>query len=117
MGIISHIGNTVFRMYQKPFSSDWDNRLNEAITHGKVVRAGDHTIEIKHNEILMSIWVSNRWYAFGNLHYINGKFVPEELQFRPRFKTMERLFTLYKRERTKFLNSEYKNLFNNTPAR
>lgn len=112
MGIISHIENTIFGMYQKPFSSDWDNRLNEAITHGEVVRAGEHTIEIKHNGILMSVWVSNRWYAFGHLHYINGKFVPEELQYRPRFKTMERLFALYKRERDEFLNSEYKNLFN-----
>lgn len=117
MGIVSHIGNTVFRMYQKPFSRDWDKRLNEVIEHGKVVRAGEHTIEIQHNGIVMSIWTSNRWYSFGNLHYINGKYVPEELQFRPRFKTMEKLWELYQRERSEFLDSEYKNLFNNTPAR
>lgn len=116
MRIISHIGNTVFGMYQRPFPSDWDKRLSEAIEHGRVLNTTEHTIEIQHNENVMSIWVANRWYAFGHLYYINGRGVPSELEFRPRFKTMERLWDLYIMERHKLLDSEYKNLFNNTTA-
>ncbi|WP_414454355.1 hypothetical protein [Enterobacter roggenkampii] len=115
--IISHIGNTIFGMYQRQFSNDWDVRLDEAITHGEVIKAGEHTIEIMHGNDLLSIWIENRWYAFGHLFYANGKFVERNIQFRPRFKTMKRLWSLYQRERAEFLEGEYKNLFNNTPAR
>ncbi|RKQ38372.1 hypothetical protein [Enterobacter sp. R1(2018)] len=109
--ILKHIGNTIFCMYQKPFSHDWDRRLREAITNGEVVEAGRHTIEIKHGNDLMSIWISNRWYSFGNLFYINGNYVDEELQFRPRFRTMQALWDLYQRERRKHLAGEYEKLF------
>lgn len=115
--ILSHIGNTIFGMYQRQFSSEWDKRLDDAITHGKVIKTSEYTIEIMHGYDLLSIWVENRWYAFGHLYYANGKFVERNIQFRPRFRTMNKLWDLYKKERYAFLDSEYKNLFNNTPAR
>lgn len=115
--IISHIGNTIFGMYQRQYSSDWDLRLDEAITHGKVIKAGECTLEIVQDDDLLSVWIANRWYAFGHLYYANGKFVERNIQFRPRFKTMKRLWALYQKERAEFLNVEYKSLFNNTPAR
>lgn len=113
--ILCHIANTIFGMYQRPFSRDWDSRLDDAITHGEVIRAGEHTLEIIHGDNLLSVWVSNRWYSFGHLWYANGKPVNGDIQFRLRFKTMRRLWDLYQRERCAFLDSEYKNLFKNTP--
>lgn len=114
--VLSHIGNTIFGMYQRPFSDDWDKRLNEAMTHGAVIKAGKCSLEIIHGEDLLSIWVANRWYAFGHLYYSNGKYVETEIQFRPRFKTMQRLWALYQKERCAHLESEYTSLFNDTPA-
>lgn len=41
------------------------------------------------------IWVGNRWYAYGHIYSIGGKFIKRNQEFRPRFRTMRRLHDLH----------------------
>ncbi len=41
------------------------------------------------------IWVDNRWYSYGHIYSIGGKFIKNSQEFRPRFRTMRRLHNLH----------------------
>lgn len=106
-----HLLRTVFGFYQKPFSSEWDSRLNEIIDSGSIVEAGEHTVIYQMGSDVIEVWISNRWYSFAHVYLVNGKFVSKEFQNRPRLNTMIRLWDIYSVERNKFLSQEYDQLF------
>lgn len=110
--LLCHCANTLFGMYQRPYSEAWDKHLNEIMDGYKYVEAGQYTITFEYENDIIEIWTSNRWYAFGHIYYVNGKGVEKEHEFRPRFMTMLRLWDLYSSERNKFLNENYDALFN-----
>ena len=93
--LLCHFANTLFGMYQRPYSEEWDKHLNEIMDGHKSVEAGRHTITFEYQNNIIEIWTSNRWYAFGHIHYVNGKNVEPESEFRPRFMPMLKLWELY----------------------
>ncbi|CAI1628882.1 Uncharacterised protein [Serratia proteamaculans] len=92
---LSHTVNTLFFMYQEPFNHDWDTRLIQLLDEGKVISASRHCVTFSLHGMSYDVWVSNRWYSYGYLYEMDGKYVPKYLQYRPRFHTMRRLNQLH----------------------
>lgn len=109
---IKHIANTVFGMYQEPFSEKWDLELNEIMDTGRVIQTSDCTITYMHKGNAITVWAANKWYSFGHLVRVNGKEVGKKFQSRPRFKTMLKLWSAYSTAHDNFQNAEFKKLFN-----
>lgn len=98
---IGHVFRTVFRLYQMPYSKEWDTVLNElldSLENGKCsAEIKNYCICFKFEKEVYEVWVANRWYAYGNLyakhkdnvHWSND--IPREYQYRPKFSTMIRL--------------------------
>ena len=98
---IGHVFRTILRLYQMPYSKEWDIVLNELLD---TLEKGKASAEM-HNCCLRfsfekeayEVWVDNRWYAYGNL-YAKQKAnvgwssnILREYQYRPKFSTMIRL--------------------------
>ena len=98
---IGHAFRTVFGVYQRPYSKEWDtvlNQLLDAVEQGKCsAEIKNYCICFKFEEEVCEVWVANRWYAYGillakqkaNVHWNND--IPHEYQYRPKFSTMIRL--------------------------
>ena len=88
--MFEHIINTVMRLYQMDYNKQWDLKLNELLDNIKSledVTLENHTVLIGSYEI----WISNKYYSYGYARSIGDRFVPEYLEFRPKFSTMKRL--------------------------
>lgn len=109
---IKHIANTIFGMYQVPYSEEWDRELNDIMDSGRVIETSDCTITYLYKGNAMSIWTANRWYAFGHLERVNDSCVGKKFQKRPKFKTMLKLWNAYSTAHDNFQNAEFKKLFN-----
>ncbi|MFV4845181.1 hypothetical protein ACNJKD_01755 [Edwardsiella tarda] len=92
---IGHAFRTVTCFYQLPFSAEWDRRLNEIIEGGDIVGCDSHTIDFCYCGNVISVWIENRWYAFGEEYRVNGGIVPYSMRFRPTFKAMKKLWNAY----------------------
>lgn len=98
---IGHALRTVFRVYQMPYSKEWDTVLNElldTLENGKCsAEIKNYCICFKFEKEMYEVWVANRWYAYGNLcaeQKANARSsfdIPREYQYRPKFSTMIRL--------------------------
>lgn len=98
---IGHALRTMLRLYQIPYSKEWDTILNElldALEKGKAsAEIRNHCLRFSFEKEVYEVWVANRWYAYGNLyakqkanvHWSND--IPREYQCRPKFSTMIRL--------------------------
>lgn len=98
---LGHSFRTVFRLYQIPYSKEWDTVLNElldALEKGKAsAEIRSYCLRFSFEKEVYEVWVANRWYAYGNL-YAKQKAnvswsndIPREYQYRPKFSTMIRL--------------------------
>lgn len=92
---IGHAFRTITGFYLKPFSEEWDLKLNDIIDRGDIIECSEYTIDFIYRDAVISVWIENKWYSFGYENSINGGRVPVEMQFRPRFKTMKRLWEVY----------------------
>lgn len=110
--LIKHIANTAFRMYQEPFSEEWDLELNEIMDSGRIIETSDCTITYMYKGNKMSIWTANKWYSFAHLVRVNDREVGRKFQRRPRFKTMQKLWSAYSTAHDNFQDAEFKKLFN-----
>ncbi|MBA8034187.1 hypothetical protein HV096_19275 [Citrobacter freundii] len=108
---VEHFANLIFGMYQHTFSEWWDSRLNNLLDKGEVIEAGMYTLRIKYKGDGIEIWCSNKWYSFGNEYRVNNRTVDNERQYRPRFKTMVKLWNIYQSEREKHLDEDYLSMF------
>lgn len=108
---LKHCANFLFGMYQQPFSEAWDSMLNELLDFGQVVEAGRHTITISYQGNKVDIWCQNKWYSFGHIYRVNETWVDDEKQYRPRIKTMVKLWSMYRTERERRLDSDFAKLF------
>ena len=88
---MGHVIRTVLKFYQEPFSKEWDSQLNMLIVFGTVVNFDCYTVTFEYNENHYEVWRANKYYSYGYLQRHNRSFVPDTLQFRPKFKTMLRL--------------------------
>ena len=98
---IGHAFRTVFGVYQRPYSKEWDTVLNElldALEKGKIsAEIHNHCLRFSFEKGVYEVWVANRWYAYGNLyakqdgnaHWSND--IHAEYHYRPKFSTMIRL--------------------------
>nr|EGP3877108.1 hypothetical protein [Salmonella enterica subsp. enterica serovar Durban] len=107
MDYLCHIGNTLFCAYQMPFSQEWDDKLNELLDEGILLFADECTATFSIGEHTVEIWIANRWYAFGEIHRLDGKYKPRFTGYRPRFRTMRRLHAAVKDHTAK----EFKSCF------
>lgn len=113
---LCHFANTLFRMHQQPFSEEWDARLNELLDRGEIVECREHILTIKYLGNEIDIWCSNKWYSFGYEWRVNGCYVDSNRRYRPRIKTMVKLWNVYQTERNIALDSEYQSLFKDDVA-
>ena len=98
---IGHAFRTVFGVYQRQYSKEWDtvlNQLLDALEQGKCsAEIKNYCICFKFEKEIYEVWVANRWYAYGNLYAeqkanVRLRFVIlREYQYRPKFSTMIRL--------------------------
>ena len=98
---IGHAFRTVFGVYQRPYSKEWDTVLNElldSLENGKAsAEIRNHCLRFSFEKEVYEVWVANRWYAYGNLYAkqkVNVDWsndIPREYQYRPKFSTMIRL--------------------------
>ena len=88
---LSHIGNTIFGMYQHPFSKEWDKTLNKLLDKGECLLIEEHAAAFLLDGDVYRVWIENRWYSYANLHQINEQYVSIVTCVRPRFRTMRRL--------------------------
>ena len=98
---IGHAFRTMLRLYQMPYSKEWDTILNElldTLEKGKAsAEIRNYCLRFSFEKEVYEVWVANRWYAYGNLyakqkanvHWSND--IPREYQCRPKFSTMIRL--------------------------
>ncbi|HAK8205126.1 TPA: hypothetical protein H2W01_004801 [Salmonella enterica] len=95
---IAHVSNTLFGLYQRPFSADWDKKLDRILKDGRIIHADFYSITFELDDIFYEVWIANRWYCFGFLcsTYTNRlrTEIPRKLQYRPRMKTMIRLWEI-----------------------
>ena len=92
---LCHAANTLFGFYQQPFLKEWDEMLNDIIDKGLIVEVGELTIKFNYEGKEYEIWVGNRWYSYGHIYSIGGKYIKRSQEFRPRFRTMRRLRDLH----------------------
>lgn len=85
---IGHALRTITGFYQKEFSKHWDSILDDLIDNGEVIEIRTHNITIMKDNIHYTIWHSNEYYAYAHLWRVDDKKVDNDIQFRPRFKTM-----------------------------
>lgn len=86
MSFVAHVGNIMFGMYQLKYNKEWDEALNILLDkHSKHAVLETHTITLGEYEV----WVSNKWYCYGNLHRAKGLFI--DSNYRPSIFTMQRL--------------------------
>lgn len=72
--------------------------LNDMISKWSSLEITDLTTKfIDYKGKTYEVWVGNRWYAYGYLYTINGRHIKWCDAFRPRFRTMRRLYNLYMR--------------------
>lgn len=102
---LGHFLRTLTRFYQKPFNKEWDTLLNKILDNGMELKVGKHTVEYNFEGCVYSIWISNRWYAYANLNAFNGNTLESCLEFRPKFKTMQRLYEVTKQKQTDAINN------------
>lgn len=104
-----HFCRTVLRMYQQPYSHEWDAQLNQLLDQGTVAEACEYTLTLYYEGTYYTVWTRNRWFAFGHLYRISedpdrqhSKTVPDADWRRPRFRTMQRLWSVYALHRRVF---------------
>lgn len=98
---IGHAFRTVLRLYQMPYSKEWDTLLNElldALEKGKAsAEMRNCCLRFSFENEAYEVWIDNRWYAYGNLYAkqkanVSLSFgISREYQYRPKFSTMIRL--------------------------
>lgn len=110
---VGHILRTLTRFYQRPFNKEWDILLNKILDNDAELNVGKHTAEYEFEGIVYSVWISNRWYAYAHLNEFNGNRVESRLEFRPKFKTMLRLYELTNQKQTDAINhaSDYRLIY------
>lgn len=69
--------------------------LNDIIDKGLIVEVSELTITFNYEDKEYEIWVGNRWYSYGHIYSIGGKYIKRSQEFRPRFRTMRRLRDLH----------------------
>lgn len=98
---IGHAFRSMLRLYQMPYSKEWDTVLNDlldALEKGKVsAEMRNCCLRFSFENEAYEVWIDNRWYAYGNL-YAKQKAnvgwstnILREYQYRPKFSTMIRL--------------------------
>ncbi|HCL7572517.1 TPA: hypothetical protein N2X72_004195 [Escherichia coli] len=104
-----HFCRTVLRMYQQPYSHEWDVQLNQLLDQGTVVNACKYTLTLHYEGTYYVVWTSNRWFAFGHLYQISDDpgwqyrtTIPDADWRRLRFRTMQRLWAVYALHRRVF---------------
>lgn len=104
-----HLCRTVLRIYQQPYSHEWDVQLNQLPDRGTVVEAGVYTLTLRYDGTYYTVWTSNRWYGFGHLYRVSEEFrfsyasiVPNSEWRRPSFRTMLRLRAVHEQNRRVF---------------
>lgn len=93
---LCHAANTLFRMYDHKYSSEWDAKLSHLLNNAESwdsveISSGNYCLEISYRGVAYHIWIENRWYAYGTLYELNGYQLERRHQCRPRFRTMRRL--------------------------
>ncbi|QGH60765.1 hypothetical protein [Serratia proteamaculans] len=112
---LGHVFRTVFGFYQKKFNQQWDSLLNEILENGDIQEVEKCTVDFSYKGDVYCIWISNRWYAYGNLYALNNKDVGSELEFRPAFKTMVRLYEITRHKHAAVINrdDDYRRIYVN----
>ncbi|RTP91510.1 hypothetical protein [Enterobacter asburiae] len=88
---LSHIGNTLFGMYQHPFSKDWDQILNQLLDEGECLFVEEYTAAFWLDGDVYRVWLKNHRFGYANLYQFNENPLPSVAHVRPRFRTMRRL--------------------------
>lgn len=98
---LCHFGNTIFFMYQRKYSKDWDIELNRVLDNlqdAEVVYnelSKDYlTLTLNKNKENYTVWIGNKYYSFAYLWAKPDKWTSDQEQFRPKFSTMLRLESL-----------------------
>lgn len=99
---IGHACRTVLRMYQYPYSHEWDVQLNKLLDEGVVAHTDEYTLTLYYKCFHYVIWTANRWCSFGHIYEVSegdaleaDTTVPQADWRRPRFRTMQRLWAVY----------------------
>ena len=108
--MLGHIFRTIFGFYQNEYNEIWDKQLNDlisdaengALSESEVV-FDDYTINLGSH----SVWIENKWYAYGSLRSVNGDQIPDNIEFRPKWKTMKRLDKLVKQVKVLKMDKEF----------
>ncbi len=86
-----HIIRTVTGFYYRPFGKAWDECLQQILSEGVITSVDRYTVTFWHHGNTYEIWISDRWHAYGFLHYLNERYITSVSTHRPRFRTMYRL--------------------------
>lgn len=88
---LCHIGNTIFGLYQPPFSKEWDKTLNQLLDEGECLFVEEYTAAFWLDGDVYRVWLKNQWYGYAKLQQFNENPLPTAAHVRPRFRTMRRL--------------------------
>ena len=111
MNYIYHTLNTIFGMYQEPYSDEWDEKLNLLLREGTIERFDNYTIDFHFKGSIYTVWAGNAYYSFGHLYARNGNLLLSRLQFRPKFRTMLKLKKLKEQLLQKRSDSQFDKLY------
>lgn len=102
------------------YSESWDVALNTILdiySDTAKIDSTDYTIDFfSKGGNMVEVWVGNEFYSFGYLRRVCGVFTEEDAQFRPKKKTMLRLYRLKRKlleERKEELKKDVDNFHNN----
>lgn len=87
---IGHAFRSVMGFYLHPFNQAWDEHLQHILDEGELITVDKYIAVFSHDDDLFTVWIANRWFAYGGLDYTYNACHPLS-EFRPRFRTMYRL--------------------------
>lgn len=91
MGYVKHFFRLLFNDYIEPYSKEWDTQLNQMLTKGTIQSVCPHTVTIIYKGVVYRVWINNKYFSYGYLWAVNGRFLRVEEFRRPKFRTMLRL--------------------------
>lgn len=88
---VMHAAYILFGLYNYPFSAQWDVALVKILDAGKLLMFDEYVADFEYDNRTVTVWVGNKWCAYGKLHRVDGESIHHSTQYRPKLKTMHRL--------------------------
>ena len=86
----------IFGLMQEKFSAEWDDKLNDLLDHGEIVKINNHTVSISHKGKMYQVWIANKPYSYATPYKVDCDSVKKNAQVRPKIKKMIRLDNMTK---------------------